>query len=549
MPVSRRLHGFHGGVRVPRHKTLSGESPLEPVPCPHELVLPLDQHVGSPAEPVVAPGARVLKGERIARPGGYVSMALHAPTSGRIAAIEARPVADRMREAAQCVVLEPDGADRWCAREPVESPEDLTPPQIRARIASAGIIGLGGAGFPTHVKVSEGMAGEVDTLVVNGVECEPYITCDDRLIRERAAEVMAGANLLRRAVQARHCVVAVEDDMEAAYSALRAVARGDVEIVRVPERYPAGGEEQLIRTLTGMEVPVGGLPIEIGVLVHNVATAVAVWRAVRDGTPMISRIVTVTGAVARPRNLEVLVGTPVEDLLRHCGGALDPDATLVLGGPMMGVPVTDVRAPVTKATPCVLVLERTAFAFEPKPCIRCGDCIDVCPARLQPQALYELAESGELEAARRLNLFECIECGCCAYVCPSHIPLVDFFRYAKSEIWERERDKREADQARLRHEFKEFRLEREKQEKAEKFAKAAEKQKAAAGTEVAPTDPEEARKKAILQAALERARLAKEGVTPKNTDNLPPAVEKEIAEIDARRAQAETRSESGESTP
>jgi electron transport complex protein RnfC len=285
--------------------------------------------------------------------------------------------------------------------------------------------------------------------------------------------------------------------------------------------------------------------------VFNVGTAYSLYRAVELGEPVISRVVTITGHVAQPGNFEVRIGTPLNDLIAAAGGTLPDASGEIIGGPMMGFDLMDLAAPVTKAVNCLIVKNPALFPTKPieLPCIRCGACARACPADLQPFEMYWYSRAKDFGRAQSYHLFDCIECGCCAYVCPSHIPLVDYFRFSKSEIWEREREKRSADQARVRHEFKTFRLEREKQEKAEKFAKAAEKSKAAAGadaTAVAPSDPDAERKKAILQAALERAQKAKEAVEPKNTDNLPPRVQKEIEEIEARRSAIEATTETKE---
>ena len=303
----------------------------------------------------------------------------------------------------------------------------------------------------------EGVENAVDTLIINGVECEPHITCDDRLIQEKASYVVSGARMIRHAVQARHCVIAVEDDMQLAYDALAGMVNDDLELVKVPTRYPAGGEKQLIRTLTGKDVPSEGLPIHIGIVIHNVATAAAVYRAVTRGEPIVSRYVTVTGKVDNPINLQVLLGTPVEDCLATCGYRHEENNKVIIGGPMMGLRVTSPNMPVIKTTNCIIIEENRPVHFE-MPCIRCGDCVDVCPAQLLPQQLYWFARSAELDQAREYRLFDCIECGCCAYVCPSHIPLVHYYRHAKTQIVLEAEKSREAGLARERYTRKNERL-------------------------------------------------------------------------------------------
>jgi electron transport complex protein RnfC len=399
--------------------------------------------------------------------------------------------------------------------------------------------------FPSFIKLNPEGHG-IDTLILNGAECEPWITCDDRLMRERATEILEGAAMMSHMLGCREVLIGIEDNKPEALAAMRAVAPAGVQVVAVPTLYPSGGGKQLTWILTGRETPTGGRSTDIGVQVFNVGTAYALYRALALGEPMLSRVVTVTGHVARPGNFEVLLGTPVADLLQAAGGALPGCHGKLVGGPMMGFDLEDNAAPLTKAVNCIIAKHPDLFPARPPamPCIRCGACARACPASLQPFEMYWFARAKDFGKAQTYDLFDCIECGCCSYVCPSHIPLVDYYRFAKSEIWERERQKQDADQARVRHEFKAFRLEREKQEKAEKLAAKVAENKArdaaaAAGADTQTSaDPEAERKKAILQAALERAKKAKESVTPQNTENLPTAAEKQIADIEARRTQA-----------
>jgi electron transport complex protein RnfC len=362
-------------------------------------------------------------------------------------------------------------------------------------------------------------------------------------MRERAGEIMQGIKVMQHMLGAREVLIGIEDNKPEAIAAMRAAAPSEFEVIGVPTLYPTGSGKQLTYILTGIETPVGGRSTDVGIQVFNVGTAHSLYRAVALGEPMISRIATITGHVAHPGNYEVRIGTPVADLLAAAGGMLPGATGQLVGGPMMGFDLSDESAPMTKAMNCIIVKSPEQFPARPwaMPCIRCGSCARACPAGLQPFEMYWFSRAKDFGKAQSYDLFDCIECGCCSFVCPSHIPLVDYFRFAKSEIWERERYKADSDRARGRHEFKEFRLEREKKEKAEKFAKAAEATKAKAATagDAAAADPEAAKKKAILDAALARAAKAKEGVTPQNTDNLAPAVAKEIADIDARRAAAD----------
>jgi len=543
--MKTRLFNFHGGVHPEQHKAESNAAPITPMPLLPRYVVPMRQHIGTPARPVVAVGDRVLRGQMLGAAEGYVSTATHAPTSGRVVAIEACAVPHPSGLFDLAVVIEADGEDQSVDMQPLDW-RGLDPSALRNRIRDMGLAGLGGAVFPSYIKLNPG-AQKIHTLIVNGAECEPWITCDDRLMRERAAELVRGIEIMRHALGCSTVMLGIEDNKPEALAAMRRAAPPEMQVMSVPTLYPSGGGKQLTYLLTGVETPSGGRSTDIGIQVFNIGTAYSLYRAVEIGEPLISRVVTVTGHVARPGNFETRIGTPLADLMAAAGGALPGASGEIVGGPMMGFDLMDLAAPVTKAVNCLIVKNPTLFP--PKsielPCIRCGACARACPVDLQPFEMYWYSRAKNFGHAQSYQLFDCIECGCCAYVCPSHIPLVDYFRFAKGEIWEREREKSSADQARVRHEFKAFRLEREKREKAEKFAKAAEKSKAAGSADAGatPADPEAEKKKAILQAALERAAQARQAVTPKNTDNLPPRVQQEIDEIENRRAEVENRTE------
>ncbi|MBD3671191.1 MAG: electron transport complex subunit RsxC, partial [Gammaproteobacteria bacterium] len=455
--MSRALHSFHGGLHLDGHKAESTARPLETMPVAKRLVLPLLQHIGVPAHPLVEAGQTVRKGEVIARAEGAVSTNLHAPTSGKVIAIEDHAVPHVSGLPAPCIILEADGRDEWGEKHALE--EEVDAATLRQHIQDAGIVGLGGAGFPAHIKLNPG-EHQVETLILNGAECEPYITCDDMLMRERPQHIVRGILLMQHALQAKHLIIAIEDNKPEALAAIgKAVEElaAPVEVVAVPTLYPTGGERQLIKVLTGKEVPSQGLPLAIDVVCHNVATAASVYKAVVEGEPLISRVVTVTGsAVEAPRNLEVAFGTPMREVLDYAG--VDPDALgeLVMGGPMMGLPIPKLDSPVIKTTNCLLTTARRELEPHPQalPCIRCGACADVCPAQLLPQQLYWHARAKAYDRVQDFHLFDCIECGCCDYVCPSSIPLVQYYRFAKTEIWEQEREKKKADIARERHEFR-----------------------------------------------------------------------------------------------
>ena len=500
----RRLWHFNGGVHPPQHKTESTQRPVAKGQIPERLIIPLHQHIGEPAEPLVKVGDTVLKGQIIARATGYVSAPVHASTSGTVTAIGDFPIPHPSRLDASCIIIDCDGEERWCEHAPVEHFESLSPSALRNTIREAGIVGLGGAGFPSYIKLNPGHDKVINTLVLNGVECEPYITCDDLLMRERAQEIIAGLRIARHALQARECIIAIEDNKPQAYQSMQAAARDHdyIEVVQVPTLYPQGSEKQLVKVLTGKEVPSNGLSLQIGVVNLNVATAAAIYRAICHGEPLISRIVTVTGnGVANPQNLDALIGTPMDVLIRQCGGDADALARLIMGGPMMGFAMHRTDLPVIKTTNCVLTFSSKLSKPEPPvmPCIRCGSCAEVCPVNLLPQQLYWYAKSHELDKIQEFDLFDCIECGCCSYVCPSNIPLVQYYRFAKGEIWIQEREREKADVARRRFEFRQERIERRKAEHG-----ARRKQKRSGAGQDAKQRQQE--KQAEITAAMERAK-------------------------------------------
>ncbi|WJW76053.1 electron transport complex subunit RsxC [Thiohalobacter sp. IOR34] len=499
------LHRIHGGLHLEAHKAISTRHPVVELPPPQRLLFPLQQHIGEPAEPLVQPGERVLAGQMIARAHGYVSVPVHASSSGTVVEIADYPVPHPSGLSAPCIVIDTDGRDQWVDPQPIPDYRSLDPSELRNRIRDAGIVGLGGAGFPSFIKMNPGPDRRIELLVINGAECEPYITCDDMLMREQPQEIVAGIEILLHALQAPRCLIGIEDNKPQAIAALREASAGSerIEVVEVPTLYPTGGERQLIKILTGLEVPSQGLPADIGVVCHNPGTVTAIHDAVHRGRPLVSRIVTVTGqGIRQPQNLRVRIGTPMHALVEHCGGYAEEVHRLLMGGPMMGFALPHDDLPVIKTCNCLLAATREEMPPppEPQPCIRCAECASVCPAQLLPQQLYWYSHTRDFERVQDYNLFDCIECGCCAYVCPSHLPLVQYYRFAKTEIWNQERERRKADLARQRHEFRQARLEREKRERAERLRKKKKAVQAKAG---------EADKKAAIQAALERARARK----------------------------------------
>lgn len=510
----RNLHTFHGGVHPPQHKDESNGLPIAKAPLPKRLVVPLRQHIGEPAKPLVQAGDKVLKGQMIGAASAFISAAVHAPTSGTVVAVEEHAVPHPSGLSDLCVVIEADGEDRWGERQPIDY-QNTDPAAVREYLRDAGIVGLGGAVFPTYVKLNPGQQLRIDTLVINGAECEPWITSDDLTMRERADEIVSGIGIMAHLLQPGEVLIGIEDNKPEAIAAMNKACEGtSFEVVPVPTLYPGGGEKQLIKVLTGKEVPSGQRPINVGVTCSNIGTAYTVYRAVKHGEPVISRVVTVTGAVKKPQNFEVLIGTPIREVVALAGGASVDTERYIMGGPMMGFNLPSLDAPLVKSVNCVIAASPALFPPAPPamPCIRCGKCAQSCPADLQPFELYWFSQSQNFDKARAYNLFDCIECGCCTYVCPSSIPLVSYFRYAKGEIWKRDQEARAGEIAKQRFEFKQARAEREKQERAAMLAK-----KQAAAKAAAAADPAAEEKKAAIQAAVERAKAQQETAGTEST--------------------------------
>ena len=484
-----------GGIHPEERKTLSNRTPIQRAPLPMRLVLPLNQHIGAAAEPLVALGEYVRKGQLIAAANGFVSVPVHAPTSGTVSFIGPQPYPHVSGMLAPAIVIDSDGLEQWTELTPHPDYCELDTSAVLEIIRQAGISGLGGAGFPTAVKLTARPTQKIHTLIINGTECEPYITADDLLMREKAAELVSGIEILAHLIQPEQVLIGIEDNKPEAIAAVKAAIGTRPFSVRMfPTKYPSGGEKQLIQILTGVEVPSGGLPADIGILCQNVGSAVAIHDAVLLGKPLIARITTLTGeALAQPMNVEALLGTPVAELLEFAGLQRDRLNRLIMGGPMMGFTLPDFDVPLIKTTNCLLAATEAELPPPPPamPCIRCGECAEACPASLLPQQLHFFAIGQEHEQLKAHNLFDCIECGACAYVCPSSIPLVQYYRAAKGEIRELEQKQLKAEHSKQRFELRQERLRRaEEQKEAERQARAERAARAKAAQAEAPaTNP------------------------------------------------------------
>lgn len=470
-----KLFDFWGGVHPASQKHLSAGQPIQVLPMPSRLYVSLQQHTGRAALPVVKVGDRISKGQLLGCEQGAVSASVHAPTSGTVVAIGDFTAPHISGLSLPTVIIDSDGEDRWLEQELPPDPFALEPEAVAAAVGAAGVVGMGGANFPAALKLDKARQANVHTLVVNGAECEPYMTCDDRLMRERAESVVDGVRLMLHALQAPRAVIAIEDNKPEAVAQMQAACQPyrNIRIVAIPARYPAGSAKQLIQLLTGLETPASGRGTDTGVLVHNVGTAYAVHRALRQAHPLISRIVTVTGgAVSQPKNLEAPIGALVEELLAFCGGA-PAAARLLMGGPMMGQPLPSAQVPIIKGANGILALTAAEVRLlgEPSPCIRCGRCVEVCPMGLMPLEMSKRARHDNLDGALDFGLIDCISCGSCAYACPSRIPLVQYFEYARGALESRQRAEQKARETRRLLEQHQARLAREEQAKAEAAAR------------------------------------------------------------------------------
>jgi electron transport complex protein RnfC len=428
---------FRGGIHPPDKKELTAHKPIQISNPPQRVVIPLSQHLGAPCKSAVSINQEVKRGELIGEPTGFVSAPVHSSVSGKVIAIG--EFLNAMGRMVTSVVVENDGKDEWTILKDNPDYIDLPPEAIKDKIKAAGIVGMGGAAFPTVVKLSPPKEKPIDTVILNGSECEPYLTGDYRLMLEKAKEIIEGLKILMKVLGVNRGFVGIEDNKPDAVTTMKEAAEGlgNIEVCSLRTKYPQGAEKMLIKTLTGREVPPRALPMDVKVVVQNVGTAYAIYEAVRYGKPLVERVVTVTGeGIANPGNLLVRIGTMVSDLIAECGGLKDEKLKVISGGPMMGFSIPSLDIPITKGTSGILALPEgeIVHAEDFGSCIRCGRCIDVCPMGLMPMMLSIYAEKGQYEGAKEYNLFDCFECGSCAFVCPSKRPIVQLVRLAKSQV-------------------------------------------------------------------------------------------------------------------
>jgi electron transport complex protein RnfC len=539
---NQELWDFPGGVFPAERKSLSNQTPIGRLPIPERLYVPVKQHIGIEGHLIVEVGQKVLKGQALTKSMNPFAVPIHASTSGEIIAIHKHVSAHPSGLPELTVEISSDQQDKWTQLSPLVDYQNQPKMQVLAAICDAGISGMGGAGFPTHIKSSP--KKDVDFLIINGIECEPYITSDDRLMREHAWQIRQGIDVLCHLLKPKQVLIGIENNKPEAIEALQVACResSNYRVCIVPTKYPAGGEKQLIQVLTNREVPAQGLPVDVGVIMHNVGTCFAIADAIFSGKPLIERVVTVTGeAIENPGNMWALIGSPVAHLLAHCkykqAGQKQPN--IIMGGPMMGFSVTSDLVPVVKTTNCLLApTDNEISGNNEQACIRCSACADACPASLLPQQLFWHSKAKELEKAQEYNLFDCIECGACAYVCPSEIPLVHYYRIAKSEIRVEQEDKQKSDKARDRFEKREARLIADQQARDEKHRLAAESRKQAMAS-----NGNNAKDK--IAAALARAKAKKQSATEVDEKpQVPTAADNSEQEAKAEAADTSTKAAS-----
>ena len=523
---------FHGGIHPPEQKAITSAKPIKHLSLPKQLVLPLQQHIGRQGDLLVKVGDKVLKGQALTQSSNPMAVPVHAPTSGTITAIKKSVIAHPSGLSELCLFIDVDGEDTWKKREICQDFSKLSHQEIIKKIADAGIAGMGGAGFPTHIKVNT--KPDIDFLIINAAECEPYITADDLLMREQSEAIVDGIKILDQLLTPAFILIGIEDNKPQAIKALQQATQHNakIKVCVLPTKYPTGGEKQLIKILTGKEVNSGTLPINSGIVVHNVATCFAISDAVINDIPLIRRVVTLAGsALSKPQNCWVLLGTQISYLLDQAGFVNEVNEKesapnfsqssppVIMGGPLMGFSILNEQVPIIKTSNCILAPSKiempTAFDnySNEVECIRCGQCADVCPSQLLPQELQWSAKAKDQQQLIQLNLFDCIDCGACAYVCPSQIPLVQYYRVAKAEIRQQQQLDVKSEKAKARFEARKLRLEQEKIARQEKHEKAAAARKATMNKKSADGGTASS----AVAAALARVK-AKKAAENKSTD-------------------------------
>jgi len=501
---SGKLWDIPGGIHPPERKSLSNTNPIDTIPLSPIYYVPVKQHIGSEGDIIVNVGDTVLAGQPLTNPKEGLSLPVHSPTSGVIKDIALHVSAHPSGKPELTVILEADGKDNGFAKQPIHNWQKAQSAELVKHLQNMGVAGLGGASFPTYIKAAP--SKKIELMIINAVECEPYITADDVLMRYFADEIIAGINVLQHMVQPELVVIAIEDNKPEAIEVIELAVKdqANIDVKVIPTKYPSGGEKQLIQIITGQQVPSAAIPAEIGIVMQNIGTCFAIKKAVIDGEALINRVVTVTGeSVSRPQNLWVKLGAPISDLLSHCGLVAEQDQRLIMGGPMMGFNIMDVMMPVVKSTNCVLAPSEYQL---PSPgveqaCIRCGLCADACPVNLLPQQMLWYSKAKDHEKLEEYDLADCIECGVCAYVCPSQIPLVQYYRTSKVEIKQAKEDKIKSDKAKERFETRQQRLERDKQARLQRHKESSEKRKKALEKDDSAKDK--------IAAALARAKAKK----------------------------------------
>ncbi len=551
--AKRWLHKFNGGIFPKYYKELSANQPIREAYIPQRLIMPLQQQVGLPAELLVEVGDKVKKNQLIARSSKDANKALvvpvHAPTSGVVEAIDKQTLPHPSGLQDIAVIIKPDGLDETIDNVlNVSGEAPATPDQLKQIILDAGIVGMGGAGFPTYAKIPN-QQGKIHTLLINGAECEPFITCDDLLMQHDAERIIQGALMTAQALGADKVLCGIETNKPSAIKAMhKAAANTIVEIIAVQTVYPMGGQKQLTQELTGVEIPKDAHAVDLGLLMMNVATYAAIYDAVKFGNPLTSRLVSVTGlGLEKPFNIHALIGTPFIELAMLAAPKSELNYPLVMGGPMMGFAVQDNQVPVIKTTNCILANPPEPVEMQ-MPCIRCGECMDACPVNLLPQQMYWHSQAHEYEKVEKLNVADCIECGCCSYVCPSHIPLVQYYRHAKSEIKEIKAEALAVELAKQRHEFKLARIEREQQEREARLKAKKEAVKKQAQAEKSDKAEQTKSAKPSAAAAAAKAAAAKRAAAKNEAANasdaeIPPARKKAIEAAKKAASQASATSE------